>query len=383
MLNAAVDRSPSARPNAGDLANAASLVRHLDETSMFRSGEPYRPTGPFLEQLERSDSHWEDLSESSRAAAVVRFLSGCTGQLESELPRRQAIAMAENLSMHGTPASAERSYEALAKLSDENLPALLAPTGNIDPETKRLVESLQLLFIHNTNVIVEQPSIPLLSSRQLETLGLGGGANTHPFNRDALRTDDNVFFLPVLAHPHASPQSIARANSQYGENVLVLDEGYACERGIISFYCMTPDDLIFFAEIYDGTRRRQLLETKEALLADPETAPQWEALIVKECPEQLRAVREQMHRLDLTVPHFETFMKNRLMCRLDWIRRSDPGQFDHLARLLSDPSGEELTQFYREHFLKYLGFGELHSGQELKVPSGVPAPRLKLYKPDA
>jgi hypothetical protein len=371
-----------------DFTNARALVNHINGQAMYRTGHPFVPSGLFATCLSGWNLNWTELGVEVQTQAMARFLK-LTSAMNTAL--FEPAVLKENLETHGLPTLPREARSALVFTSAENLKQL-APTYQSTAEMRRAEEAvarLQLAFVHNTNVLSAQPSGPVLSSHWLEKLGLGGGANTYPWNRDFLQTDNDVFFLPILTHPETSASTLAALNQKYGKNLVVVGNDYARKHGLISSFQMSANDFYDYAELASRTDA-QLKPLFESMQRERwswgERNPgnhhdtEWGVALARAFPKEMERLRSSLYKFDLTVSDFETLTKTTLLSTLDTIRKEDAGRFEGIVQHLETPN-TDLSWEYQDLVLRALGFGD-HPGFEYKAVGAVPAAALRVYRPD-
>lgn len=266
-------------------------------------------------------SHLNDLKESSLSRALL----------------------AHGANLH----SDETAKESLVRISKENVQRLTQKIYSTTPENaaaEDVVAALEFRATHHGQVW-EAIKSPLVSSAQLEAMGLDGGLNTASFNKIFLQSDDNIFFF-ALFEPKSAPVDIRR--SEYGKGVLQINSKYAEEEGWISAFVMRPIDL-------DQAGKR--------------IAPEVDA------SSERTLIKEKLYRVDFTVQDWTKLIKNQLLLSLNYYRTSDPVKYNQFIDELK--KGLFLSKNLDELAFEPLG---IPSSWEFKVPVSVPAEKLRFIK---
>ena len=176
------------------------------------------------------------------------------------LERKQSASVTATLRTHGTETP-------LKVLSRQNLERITQQLGDIppcSPELEAQIASIQFEFIHNTHFLSENPDTPILSTAALLELGLPGGLNTHWFNREFLRSHDQLFFHVMGTRAGGATQT---TESYYGTYGLRPKRAYAIKHGWISPFIMVPGELARFAAVAAKDLGERLAAS---LVSDPE-----------------------------------------------------------------------------------------------------------------
>ncbi|MCO5141769.1 MAG: hypothetical protein M9962_01610 [Oligoflexia bacterium] len=214
-------------------------------------------------------------------------------------------------------------------------------------ELKKIFEEIETFFVHHTNFDINGRNLeaPLLSSRQLEEIGLGRGLNSqNHFNRDIIQSDDNVFFFVSFKKKSVNALDMNSNDWKYGTERIYLDKSFARENGWISYFMMYPDQFLSYLRKYHPElipKLENAIETKLSIkLYDINLktafanlrADQWNTLNEAE-PELVSKLLGSLHTMDFTVDDFEKVWKAQALHKLYEILQSDPKEFQ---RILSE-----------------------------------------------
>ena len=244
----------------------------------------------------------------------------------------------------------------------------------------------------------------LLSSKQLSLTGLFGGANTHEFNSQTMKTNDNVFFFPVPQVTYAESQTNVKGGKiEFGTHRTSLGRQYALERGYISAYVMTPNELLETYRRLNPAHHSEVMKLLKPFLPYPgvnvplKTRQEWQtaekAVGTKSGPEarlpysfndaienffrrhpsELDKILKELHRFDFTLEDYESIVRTQLLVSLAKMRKTDPSEFQRQIRLLQTP-GAEIEALLEAQVFRPLN---LPAQFELKVPEAVPAKQLE------
>ncbi len=156
-----------------------------------------------------------------------------------------------------------RPYAFLSRLSDLNvqnqMKALkLKPLDQFPEDIQALVRDIDLDFKHNTGSEKVDGPI-LLSSKRLEGMGLlATTQRKYTFNRDFVKSDDQLYFY-VQPNVTGNVKPSDASSSRYGNNTLYLDRKLAEKYGWISPYLMDAGDL----EAYRQSLKRMGLDVDD------------------------------------------------------------------------------------------------------------------------
>jgi hypothetical protein len=293
----------------------------------------------------------------------------------SQFDRLRRATMARELLRRGAgdadfaEVSARNRDRILADLQVPNTPEMRA--------AEQVIQQLEMLFVHNTNVDLDKRSaaVPLLSSRQLQEAGLGSGLNTkNAFNRDVLQTDDHVFFYIVFKNktlPNPNTQS------QYGKKSIHLNANYAARNAWISHFIMYPDSLLSFLQNNHPTQFQKLFEIVDRHFAKKLSdnglsitlgnfiERDWQ-LLLREEQVALTEILGTLHTMDFTIPDFERVWRGHLLQQLARISYSNPIRFQELLGRLGTTEANKVVKELTGQVL-----GDKSFGFEVKVPVAV------------
>ncbi len=279
------------------------------------------------------------------------------------LERKQSASVTATLRTHGTETP-------LKVLSRQNLERITQQLGDIppcSPELEAQIASIQFEFIHNTHFLSENPDTPILSTAALLELGLPGGLNTHWFNREFLRSHDQLFFHVMGTRAGGATQT---TESYYGTYGLRPKRAYAIKHGWISPFIMVPGELARFAAVAAKDLGERLAAS---LVSDPEIQLQklryrrepllaFSFLSLKEQDDWVkreeplfREIMKRLHLLDFTVSDFEELARRVVR-----------------KRIHQDPSITQVDRLLIESSLA-IQFG---LSFEFKIPVALPAEEL-------
>lgn len=265
--------------------------------------------------------------------------------MRGNLIQLRDTSLRANLEQHGFKSPANRSArEQLKSLSSENR-ARLAKVYKSSPSMKEaelIVNDLRLSFTHNSVSHLGHDvarHVPILASRFLKDLtGFGGLNSQYHFNREFMKNDDNVYFIPRFL---GSQHDDKIPSSYYGEHGFTLNPDYAREVGWISSFVMYPSQL------------------QEALPRSYRTAT---------------GLRKQLHKTDFTVSDFETLVKENLLSALAKLQKENPQRH---ARAIQDlQERDKIGGVLSDLVYHPLGIG---SKWELKVPVLVPQSQIQPF----
>lgn len=289
----------------------------------------------------------------------------------AHLGRLQDMSLQESLGTHGVNVEAPTGRQAIQELSARNRARIEAGAPPLDPEVQaqwgELVDSLRVFPVHNTHNIDSLSSdMPLMSSRDIRSMGFPGGANSQEsFNRDFMQSDDQVFFHATLAR---TARKAVENRTMYGDHGLVLKDEAAREMSWVSPFIMYPNNLEAFG---------QVCCPKEAALIRDATWEQVQNGETEEIPvEQLMAVLAIKNRLgdfDFTHSDYEGMVRSLLLRSLSELKAKDLEAYGEATALLQSDNPIDLFALSTRLIYKRYGLPESF---ETKVPVAVPREAL-------
>ncbi|MBS1984151.1 MAG: hypothetical protein JST16_08260 [Bdellovibrionales bacterium] len=217
--------------------------------------------------------------------------------------------------------------------------------------------------------------VPTVSARQLEKMGFAGGANSrNPYNRQFLRSDDQVYFQVALVNrtPRIDLPHIESTNSEYGDESFKLAEDYL-QHAWISPDTMRANDFGLMAEVLAPDLWKQVTERM------PENEIRFLSFkkLDNVLPPEFITIREMSHRLDFTVEDFKTVFSQLFLQEMDALRQSNPAEFRKALETIRAPHTQEAEVKKSNLYYKTSeNFPELHLSFDMKVPAFVPADKL-------
>ena len=297
------------------------------------------------------------------------------------LQKRQQHSVKATLATHGT----ESSIQEQSRINLDRITAELGPNQPLSEELEAQLSAVRFDFIHNTHVLSENPDTPLLSTAALLELGLPGGLNTHWFNREFLRSHDQLFFHVQSKLDGTKTQAMVSAYGSYG---LRPKREYAIQRGWLSPYVMVPGNLVRFAAAA-APDLGALLAEKLAIDPDIQLEKQrygrkpliafgflslqaQDAWVRREEP-IFREIMKRLHLLDFTVTDFEELARRLVRRRIhkhlsgEVVERyADPAE----VLLKGPPDSVRLL-------IESTVTGYLDVSFEFKIPVALPADELQ------
>jgi hypothetical protein len=283
-----------------------------------------------LEILQKVPLFTEYLNKTNQTASVDRiddYLLWAIEQYSREKVaklRNQSLLqqlIVRGASLGGLP----NARTELEKLSADNLKRILGQGFESEifpPEVLKVARNLIIRFRHNTVIPNANGELPLFSASAMKEIGDFNGFNTKPFNRDFLKTDDQVFFYVDV---FASKSQAAKANiaaSEYGAYTkYVNDDEYARSQGWISYYIMREGDLRDYGRYLPTEFKREKITNEE--------------------------LRSRLHLLDFTVRDFENLVQTQAARSLTALFNKSAVDFEQLAKELENintPLGARIDQ---------------------------------------
>ena len=375
-----------------------SLARYLlDKSGRLRAGEADDPWNKlnqnprFLQFVQsRGMAQASEVQSGERYELLGAFLRESLKPFSDPvfLARRQKESMARSLFFRRDPALEPGplpadGYQALREASARNADRLKSriPDVSTPDEVRELAKDLSVVFIHNTHVIRSVPDSPLVSSRVLQEVSGIGGLNTYFFNRQFLRSDDNIFFFVLL---QAGPKLGNARESLYGKYKFSPEETFGRERGWVSAFVMYPYDLYRFSFGCEKTCAEQLTpvfqrefpremtaakgdlqELVKSLRPYKRDNPRWNRLLRDQFP-LWRPARRLLGTLDFTVDDFRSLSLAVIESYLNELYAKDRVAFaEWQARLRKGDTGDLMRLAYKEICGLDLYF-------EFKVPVAIP-----------
>jgi hypothetical protein len=254
------------------------------------------------------------------------------------LATEQDKALKEILSVHGITRNDLSGRKLLETTSSENVKRILSNhsvslTRADEAEFNHLANQIELAFVHNTANLQDLPIEALLSSRQLENFGFRGGLNTFRFNKEVMKTDDNVYFVTSYKR---KGDSTFRGLGEYGGNNLVLNPAYAKANGWISHFVMHPDQLLEYGVKLDPKKYGPVLKKYERYLYGEKVSP---ADFPDELKNALFEVRQLLHLSDFTVSDFERLLRRGIVLGLSKVKSENPIKYSFIKSLLETGTG--------------------------------------------
>jgi hypothetical protein len=296
-------------------------------------------------------------------SANVRRLRNYSGR---NLPALQDKSLRQSLIDRGARDLKFGGYGSLAQISKENVkrwagPEVYIPSKGME-EVENLVSNLDFRLVHNSRSFREKGKVPIMSSRRLEEMGLGGGANTNPFNKDLLKTDDNVFFFlfPYIKGHTTNLPSI----SEYGKYGFEAEPSYARQAGWVSPFVMGGEDFL-----------DELSLINKGLVARLKHGGAFDDFVDSDMDFNTpigrlsrQAVQEQS-KMDFTLDDFREMVKNALLIQLSKLKDENPKEFTRAIDNLKSKSPEDVMKVFRAYGTIPIGLGGRF---EFKVPVAVP-----------
>lgn len=306
---------------------------------------------------EKGVAKYRQMPIKAQRATANRVLGHCFRRLirPAVLRALRNEALLADLRQHGAKIETKDARAAIARLSRENVQRLLGTKGPAAPdpalaEVKALVDGIEVVLVHNTVNLRELGSTPVLSSRQLQKIGAPGGRNTQPFNREFLRSDDNVFFFVKFKTQAMQANGGA---SVYGDDALTVRPAYAHEAAWVSAFVMNPADLAVAAK-----KLGIPLDPSGKWLEDGKLpAPEW------------REASRRLHRLDFTLPDFAGMVRSQMLTSLAGLRRSKPAEFSRVVSVLRGEDPIELAKVIEAYAYEPLRLPPIMEG---KIPVAIP-----------
>lgn len=265
-----------------------------------------------------------------------------------------------------TPLPGERGQQTLARLSRRNLTRLLGADLHLDeldqhPEILSLTQRLKLSFDRNSHSgTIEGTAV--LSSFQLERYGLGGGYNSHRFNREIMKVDDNVFFHTNWSD---SGRNVSTNNSYYGAHSQQVHGGYARSEGWISAFVMWPAEL--------GQRVQALTKRPISDEVIKSLSQYTEGRLPELSPNVLATTKQYLNDLtwaEFTVRDFEFLGQELLGRSLLELKKRNPAEFQRVLRSSQEIPGTLIKIL--NGLMKSLGLDSM----EMKIPVAVPVDQI-------
>ena len=206
-----------------------------------------------------------------RSQSIKRSLEGHGYQAQSYLSGQQELQELSRCNLLRLVQSLEHADEFLAEHS----------LGHID------TNSINVEFRRNAHGHAHGDFI-MSSKEMFDYSGIPGYNTEHSFNREILKSDDNIFFIAAIGQ--ASPMSASGDLSRYGNRTFQLNsKEYARQYGIISPFVMWErEDLERFATAMNWIQKERLKSLSQA--EQKNLLTQW---------------RLKLYEYDLTVSDFE------------------------------------------------------------------------------
>lgn len=359
------------------LSHEARLIAALDFFELVSGGKPAIDT--LMKNNENFRNRVSELKISnSRLLISDEFLKHHEAFFNKykdpqALEHMQDLALRAEMQMHGATLDQQSARLNLQHLSRKNAKRLadlysVSTEYLSDPEISGLVDSIE--FVGRRNSFSNQYGENyMLSSRQLEVYGAGGGRHSkNGFNRNFLKSDDMIFFFVDPRSNFSAGRT--RNSSEYGPNELNLESSYAAQHGWISVFVMRPDDLVAFME-------KALPEKydKQRDFGFEDGLTEW----TQPPPEAVR-MRNDLHQFDLTVHDFTRLMRNQLGTALLALK-TNSATFSHHGYTYREVVDVLTSPSFNNHaagLFHNLVYGPLRLGpMELKVPVAIPFRSLK------
>jgi hypothetical protein len=288
------------------------------------------------------------------------------------LQNLRSEALTKDLANRGAPIDPQLSgRENLNRISRANLQRMvekfkLDDRFVEDPEIMEVVDSIRLLYKHNTNIYKTHGDV-LLSSQQIYKYGLEGGVNSQlPFNKEFMKNDDHLFFTLEVVSTNVD---VGNQATQYGKHAKTLDQKFAEENSWVSPYIMYPKDLATFG--------RSFIRGKYAGIEDVKAGVgnqyQYKSTAVAD------ELKSMLSQFDFTLRDFETLVKMQIGTMLFNLKHHGVKPFpgsDGYPEVLASFKTQSATAFQKaiEFYVEY----PLRLGRyELKVPVAIPSDKLK------
>jgi len=341
-----------------------------------------RSHAPFRQWLAENGIDWFALADGSKYDTLGRYFGPLLAPYgEADVAPRRRQQLAKELRHRGADAEdREDGYTLLSRISESNLEKLLhrfrthhdsanrpARGDAVHAEVSQALENLAFAFVHNTTSLDRRPSLPLLSARELVSMGITEKLNSKPFNSKVLKTDGNVYFFAI---PYSKRGPFPMMTSQYGNASVILSEGFAEEWGWMSPYVMYPRELLEMAStlLPDEAAEVQRLSGSPP----PLDGSKLEALKLKAWAPVVRA----LYRFDMRSSHYLQLIRETLRLSLEQLAVQNRTEYQRVIESLN--SGRDLLPVIEQYSFKKLGLPTGHGSRslELKIPVSVPVGML-------
>lgn len=357
----------AAEISVDEIAAFIASVEGRKKRSFRESAERLVEKSPiFADQSKTSKGFWDlffpTQSLKKKIAQHHRaFFSRFNSELKARIMRDKSIA--ENLRHRGYPHEIEEgqgraTLEYISRINSQRI----ARSHNVsaeyrqDKEISRLVD--QLSFVSSRNSITDKIySGNIISSRQINLYGLEGGLNSkNDFNREFLKSDDDVFFYLRPSFGKKKNTEI----SEYGSYTRILRDDFAEKHSWVSPFIMYPK------QFYNSLR-----------LAFPNQFKAEEGEVFK-AGESDHQMLSHLYLLDMTLIDYKRLVTDQLGTSLYELKTDSASEnkygmtFQEARTLLSSKDPDVFEKVF--HQLVYRRLSLLQP--ELKIPVSVPQTAL-------
>jgi hypothetical protein len=365
-----------------EMAELSTLVADLRETSpSFR--RDYR------DQLKGRT----ELTDQEKFKLLADFQNRFWDSLSDQrvLARMRDRALDRELDTRGAPRfHGIRGRQRLVEISRQNLARIMKEKNlNLDfmrsPKIMRALSEINFDYHRNGGDGNSILGDGILSSRQLEKCCANGGLNSQlSFNRDFLKSDDNIYFFLNMSFGKSADR-LQYITSEYGDHGLTVSEAYLQEHGWISPFIMHNSELLEvakgFSKLNENFSPAERIKGKGSRYAkDPYEATAYETQALA-----------HLHEVDFTVADFKTLVQaqaakllmptaleiNDAIAEAGVVRNSITEAYarqvliERTIKAVKDGRGADLITVV----MQQLGLGS-SKGMELKVPVFLPKDQI-------
>ncbi len=286
----------------------------------------------------------------------------------------QVKSLKESLERMNVRSSTTNSYSDLGKLSAKNLEEYILTNSSVSAEVSEVVDSLEIIFVHNRSH--PRTGEPIEGDRLLSSRKLGRGAqNTYNYNREFLKSDDNVFFFVKFIGKDFPRHQARRFGMSYGGLGLHLNKEYGFQHGWISPFNMYPRELANFLNM-----RQKHSAAQAQLKAFRNSGTDATETELAKLPTEILS---ELSKATFTPMNFESLVKTNLKYALMSLKHSSSQEYEHIIDTLIEGEPNKIDLILKKYVFEPLGLADSKKIKqemfEFKVPSHVPKEFIKIY----
>lgn len=283
------------------------------------------------------------------------------------LSSREEEAAKDRLIRHGWYFKEnETALEGRQRLSANNLNRIMneIPLHIADhvPEIEKAVEQLQLFMTHNSHIMTEAPTLPIIAPKEIDSMGLiEFGMSTWIFNRH-IGSDNQVYFKALFKRTSSQENPV----SEYGNHGVIMKRSYAKTHALISPFVMYPEQLLSSIENIAPKVAEEYSNYAHSIYGKVNG------------PEQTRTAQAHLHKLDFTPEDYEALTKFIIRNGLHYYHKNDFKRYKTSLQILEVGNIDEINSTINSFFNTFMNYKNA-KGFEATVSIAVPETALEHF----